>query len=230
RIMTAEEQVTWNAAYDSALLYLDGELGRVLDALQRHPRFDETLVVITSDHGEAFGEHGLFRHSTALYDEMLAVPLFLKPGARRPAGFLAGRSLPGPFQPVDLFPTLLDHAGLPVPAGLDGYAWGGGRRAVFAESYPHPPVASLGARFRRELRAVEQDGWKLIVSSAGEVELYDLVHDPGETRNVAAAYPGRAAEMGRLLGEKAMSGTPARPGGRESDELVKALRSLGYVP
>jgi hypothetical protein len=61
------------------------------------------------------------------------------------------------------------------------------------------------------------------------VELYDLARDPGETENVAAAHPGRVAELGRLIGQVTTTGMRVHPGGKESDELIRALRSLGYV-
>jgi arylsulfatase A-like enzyme len=237
RPMSEAERTAWNAAYDSGLRYLDEELGRLLDRLERHPRFDEMLVVILSDHGEALGEHGLLRHSTALYDEMLRIPLFIKPGRRHPPEIQPGRVLPGPFQPVDLFPTVLAHAGLPIPGKIDGFAWGfsqgQGRRASFAECYPHPPARALGERFRHEARAVVADGWKLILSSSsagGHAELYDLARDPGETADLAAAQPGRVASLRALLESTLPPGEPRRRGGRPGgSELERSLRSLGYV-
>jgi len=236
RPLREADRATWIAAYDSELRYLDSELARLLDRLRRHPRFGDMLVVVTADHGEAFGEHGAFRHSTQLYDEMERVPLFVKPGRHHPAGFAPGAVVPGPFQSVDLFPTVLAHAGLPVPAGIDGRAWGKGRQVSFAEAYVHPPARAYGPRFRRELRLAEADGWKLIVASDGTLEtmeLYDLARDPGEKVNVAAAHPERVAALRAAL-QAALS--PARhrsaaPRGDPGDagEAAHALRSLGYA-
>jgi arylsulfatase A-like enzyme len=230
RPLTAAEREAWTAAYDSALRYLDGELGRLLDRLERHPRFPEMLVVITADHGEALGEHGLLRHSTSLYEEMLRIPLFVKPGTRRPPDFQPGRIVPRPFQPVDLFPTVLVHAGVPIPPGLDGRAWGAGRRALFAECYPHPPARALGERFRHELRAVVADGWKLILSTTGRAELYDLVRDPGETSDLSTREPERLARLRALL-ESTLTGEGRRrrAPGPDGEALERSLRSLGYV-
>jgi len=236
RPLTGAEREAWTAAYDSALRYLDGELGRLLDRLERHPRFPEMLVVITSDHGEALGEHGLLRHSTSLYQEMLRIPLFVKPGVRwspgppGPPGFQPGRAHPGPFQPVDLFPTILQHAGVPIPAGIDGLVWGAGRRASFAECYPHPPARPLGERFRHEMRAVVADGWKLILSTSGRAELYDLARDPGETTDLAAREPGRLARLRDMLASTfAGERRPRRSPGPGGEALERSLRSLGYV-
>lgn len=227
-----EDLAAWTAAYDSELRYLDGELARLLDRLRRHPRFDEMLVVVTSDHGEGLGEHGLFRHSTSLYGEMLDVPLFLKPGARRPARFVPGDTIPGPFQPVDLHPTILDHAGLRIPPGLDGAPWAEDRRASFAEGYVHPPAKGWGPRFRVESRAIQAGGWKLILWSDGHRELYDLGRDPGERASLADRHPEIADRLAGAI-EAALPRTDGTDGagerGTESDELTRSLRSLGYV-
>jgi arylsulfatase A-like enzyme len=230
REITTAEKTAWIAAYDSGVRYLDRELGRLLDRLQQHPRFGDMLIIVMSDHGEGFGEHGLFRHSTSLYDEMLRVPLFIKPGANRPSGFQPGGVLPGPFQSVDVFPTVLEAAGLPIPGRIDGFPWGRGRHVSLAEAYVHQPaVQHWGPRFARELQAAEADGWKLIVSSAGDAELYDLARDPGERVNVAARNSEQVERLGSLL----RSGltprrNPARPRS-DSDEVIRSLRSLGYL-
>ncbi len=230
RPATAAEQAGWIAAYDSELRYLDGELGRLLDRLERHPRFADMLVIVTSDHGEGFGEHGAYRHSVLVYDEMLRVPLFVKPGRRRPPEMAAGATLPGPWQPTDFFPTVLDHAGLPVPAGLDGFAWGRGRTTAVAASYLHLAAKTLHRRYHSERWAVEEGSWKLIVGSDGALELFDLATDPGERANLAAAHPERVR---RLRAQLAATGLTAaggeRAGGDGSGELERSLRSLGYV-
>jgi len=70
---------------EELVAYLDRELGRLLSALEAHPRFDDLLLIVTSDHGEAFGEHGLLRHSASLYQELLAVPLVIKSARGREA-------------------------------------------------------------------------------------------------------------------------------------------------
>jgi arylsulfatase A-like enzyme len=232
RPVTAGERAAWIAAYDSELRYLDGELGRLLSALERHPRFADTLVIVTSDHGEGFGEHGAFRHSVLVYEEMLRVPLFIKPGRRRPPEMAAGATLPGPWQPTDFFPTVLDHAGLPVPAGLDGFAWGRGRTASFAASYLHLAAKTLHRRYHSERWAVEEEGWKLIVASDGKLELFDLAADPGEQTDLAAAQPARVRRLRARLAATGLTRPPGDRTGGDGDkdgELERSLRSLGYV-
>jgi arylsulfatase A-like enzyme len=231
--LSPQDRAAWEAEYDSGMAYLDRELGRLLDRLRRDPRFPGMLVLITSDHGEGFGEHGIFRHSTGLYDELLHVPLFIKPGARRPASFVSGGTVAGPFQSVDVFPTVLAHAGLPVPKGLDGLAWGAGRTVSYSESYVHPPAAAaFGGRFRAEVRGVETNGWRLLAWSTGDRELYDLRADPGERRDLAPAHPEEVARLESLLRSgPAPFGGGRRPSRRApwDERLERDLRSLGYV-
>ena len=221
------------ALYGSELLYMDGELARLLERLERHPRFDEMLIIVTSDHGEALGDHLLFGHSTSLYDETLRVPLYVKPGRRRPAAFQAPGVVPGPVQGVDLFATILDHAGVPEPPGIDGRAWGTDRTASVAEAYVFQfAVRQYGARFRRQLWMVEREDWKLIRSSNGEQELYDLSSDPEELDDRATREATRLAGLDRLLAEHfdpARGGTAPLEVAPSDDETHERLRALGYV-
>ncbi|HVF59035.1 MAG TPA: hypothetical protein VNJ70_04395, partial [Thermoanaerobaculia bacterium] len=138
--------------------------------------------------------------------------------------------LPGPWQPTDFFPTVLDHAGLPVPAGLDGFAWGRGRTASFAASYIHLAAKSLHRRYHRERWAVTEGTWKLIAASDGTLELFDLAADPGERTDLAAAHPARVRELSARLAATGLTRPRGdRAGGDRDEELERSLRSLGYV-
>lgn len=211
------------SAYDTEIRYLDGELGRLLDALERHPRFDEMLVLITSDHGEGFGEHGFCDHGSALYEEMIRVPLFVKPARVKPNGAPAGASVPWLFQSVDVFPTALTAAGLSVPPGIDGIAWGASRTSCYAETWPGPILM-------RSLHLVGEDNLRLIVSSNGEKELHDLKSDPGQQKNVFVERAADAARLQAMLSELT-SREPAPPTSGEgaSEETIRSLRALGYL-
>jgi arylsulfatase A-like enzyme len=216
--------------YDGELSYLDSQLARLLDALRRHPRWDETLVVITADHGEAFGEHSHLGHSLSLYGEQTWVPLVVKLPDVEDAGAeprLDGGG--GMFQTVDVFASVLSHAGVAPPAGIDGVAWGRGRESSYSwlwVFYNH--VRRFGAEFDRELRAVESRRWKLIQSTQGPVEVYDLRDDPSE-RRPSDAIPGeRRAALSRSL---VTHGATEQPGENKtlSPQMLQNLRDLGYV-
>ncbi len=220
------------ALYDGELAYLDTQLARLLDYLEQHSAWDEMLLVITADHGEAFGEHRLLDHSSSLYDVMIRVPLILKGGRNGAATALPG---PGtrwdhPMQLVDIMPLALAHAGLEVPAGLDG------RRPIQPpaplRSWSFPPRAKVrfSERFRRELRSIEIEGFKLIEDHAGNRELYDLADDPGELHDLAAEQPGRVTVMLEAMGPWTTYRAANRPAEQAlSNEALERLRSLGYL-
>lgn len=102
------------ALYAAEIAAEDRQLGRFLDLLQGRGLYDDSLILFTSDHGEAFSEHGSWSHGQTLYAEVLRVPLLL----RLPGGEGAGRRIPAPVQGVDLLPTVLDSVGLPPPPRL----------------------------------------------------------------------------------------------------------------
>ena len=217
--------------YDAELAYLDTQLARFLRRLHEHPSWDDMLLVITADHGEAFGEHNLLGHSTSLYDVMIRVPLIIKFGRGSADVPTPGSRWERPFQLVDIMPTILAAAGVAIPPGLDGRPAAEVSTPLRSWSFPsRPKMRILGDRFARELRSIEIDGWKLIEHHTGEVELYELSTDPGEVVNRAGTQPERVALMLGNLGLWASYRSENRPGGqRMSDEALERLRSLGYI-
>lgn len=223
------EQFGWlEEQYDGEIGYLDTHLGRLFDGLRERGALDRTLVIVTSDHGEHFGEHGLMDHKMSLYEPLIHVPLILRyPGAAAP-----GR-VSSPVQTNDVFPTVLALAGsdrAAPPGSRSLLAPGEGRRHTFAE-FARPKIfLEMMARrfpgadyagFDRSLRAVRGDGFKLIRPSKGEVELYDLRHDPDERRNLAPERPEVVERLGAVLeafeaGEIPFFAEPAHPPVRTS--------------
>lgn len=225
RQLTAGEIEHLRAAYDQELAYLDSELRRLLDHLRRHPRWQEMLVVLTSDHGEALGERSHLGHSISLYDEIVRIPLIVKTGRSMP-----DLELGETVQSVDVFAGILEYAGLPLPAAGDGLPWGRGRSHAFAWAYVHQAFARLGiTRLTRELVAVERDRWKLIRSSTGEIELFDLRRDPGETRNLASVETERRAELLSALESLQDAEVREERVIETSPQELQKLRALGYV-
>ena len=172
------------SGYKAELRTVDSRIGRLLEALRRSPRWPRTAVVITGDHGEALGAHGVKTHGVTIYNSEVRVPLLV-----RAPGLGPGR-LEQSVTHVDLAPTLLDLAGVKSKVPFDGRsllgAMSGGQleeRAIFVESFNNlkPPQVWL---------AVVSGRWKLLRQrSKGLDELYDLSEDPGERRDLSTARP-----------------------------------------
>jgi hypothetical protein len=162
---------------------VDQALRALIELLERRGLWARTVLVVTSDHGEAFGEHGQTRHGTTLYEELLRVPLFIRaPG-------VAPRVVAEPVSTIDLGPTILDVFGLPAPGHVMGESLGPflrGRDAALSR-----PIA---AETRLMQALVTRDGIKAIRDlRLGTLEAYDLAADAGETRNIIDTQKGEAA-------------------------------------
>jgi arylsulfatase A-like enzyme len=226
RRMTAEQRARVIDVYDLGIASADAGLGGLMAGLRERRRYEDSLIVVTSDHGEAFGEKDLAGHGVAAIHALVHVPLVVKfPNQRE------GSAIDALASHVDFAPTALEAAGVEPPP-LDGVSWMSppGERCVFAESYPHQSLYDFSARFRRIERAAYCGDRKLIVSTAGGRELYDPWRDPREERDLMAAEPERATEMERRLVEWMKSAKPRPPTAGPLDrDAVERLRSLGYM-
>lgn len=217
--------------YRRGVQALDAELGRLFAALELRGFLQHAIVVVTSDHGEEFREHGRFLHSQT-YDESLRVPLLAAFPDRRGAG----RSVPTPVELVDLLPTLLDWLGLPPDASLQGRSLAALARGEEGLAPAAPALGQdKGSASRHSLRGPR---FKLIHDEeSGALELYDIKADPGEQRNLAAAEPERAAALraelrARLVAVRAAAAgrAPAATGAPVlSPEDERQLREIGYL-
>jgi len=207
--------------YDASIRTADDALDRFVAWLEARGALEHTVVVIVSDHGEEFGEHGRLFHGYSLYEEQLRVPwIVLAPG-------LAPRSVDTPVSLVDLFATVLDLLGVPAPdndgRSLRPLLEGGDApaRPLFGETDNHA-----------SLRGVVVGRHKLVLDRAsGEVELFDLARDPGERDDLAGRAPALRERLRALLDAHLDDLAPlARPAeARLSEEHVEQLRALGYV-
>ena len=227
--------------YDAGIRQLDTELGRLLGFLESSGRMDDTLVVITSDHGEEFLEHGRLGHSLTTYQQSLRVPLIM-----RGPGLPAGVRVTSPVSLVDLAPTLRALSGLAAGNDLDGLnlsgLWRGADPRPFAERYLFGE-ASQGVQEQSRLpgvypifRSIRRGNFKLVARTLGpetEYALYDLAEDPGELRDIASRHPAQVAEMAAVLQRRHGVGGEATPSGKavelDPDEIDQ-LRALGYAP
>jgi arylsulfatase len=206
------------ALYDGLVSRMDREVAEFLRALDELVPDGQLMVVFTSDHGEAFLEHGHLGHGVSLYDEQLRVPLLVA----YPDGGPGTRDVPA--SGVDVVPTVLDSVGLPVPDGLAGRslrdATGGAVR-----------VAQSGD----DLRAALSDGYK-IIEHAGRpdaVELYALATDALELEDLSQKDAKRLAALRRRL-EWFLGAHPVPEGGHAVDNVagravLEELRALGYL-
>ncbi len=230
--------------YDGAIACIDARIADLVDELRRLGLYDNTLIVVTADHGENFGEHGLAYHVFGLYDSLIRVPLIF----HFPAAVSGPRRLPRLVSLTDVMPTVLALAGIEAPecgplqgTSLLPFDARAGRDHVFAEfDRPTWMLKSLAARFPdcdfsrfdRGLRCVRTEDWKLIVGSDGAEELYHLARDPGETVNLRQADPARADALRRILTDwlLSMKAAPASlPAAADDAVIEKNLRELGYL-
>jgi arylsulfatase A-like enzyme len=214
------------AAYDEEVRYLDGQLDRLLQGLAERGLSEQTLVIVVSDHGEEFFEHGSFEHGHSLYDEVLRVPLLmLGPG-------IGAQRLDTPVSITDLFPTILEALELEIPPGLAGQSlWpllvGGDSsgmedRALIAEVPLHGPRQWALLRWP----------WKVVVSPDIAPRLFNLAQDPGEKINRAKSEPERMKALTRELGRitrQARDDRVQRAAVPLDAETRRQLEKLGYL-
>ena len=196
--------------YDAELAYVDDQVGRLVEAFAGR----STLFALIGDHGESLGEHQEGEHGLYTYDSTQRVPWILSGAGVKP-GVVAE-----PVSSADFMPTVLALAGLEAPTGLDGTVQPGKPTVPYAESY------QLADRLRlAPHRMVVEGRLKLIVKP--RPELYDVVADPGELTNLAAARPDDVKRLTSLL--DGLDATPPTRGGSLDAATVAQLEALGYV-
>ena len=225
------------AHYDRAVSYTDHHLGRLFEALRRHPR--PVVVALTADHGEEFWDHGQFEHGHDYYREVTWVPaIFWAPDRVR-----GGQRIAEPAGLVDLGPTLLELAGLeppPEPAWWEGWSLAGALTPAGSDgsnvsgdpaALDLPPRLAGGNLYGFPAVALVDGPWRYILRANGQDELYHVETDPGERRNLAFLEPAVAARYRALLEPRLRVHLEVGdPSSRPADPAdLDALRSLGYV-
>jgi arylsulfatase A-like enzyme len=202
--------------YDGEIAFTDEAFGRLIESLHDQHRLEDTLVVVTADHGEEFLDHRGLTHGQTLYREVLHVPLLV----RLPGGRGGGRTDARPAEQVDIAPTILDAAGVPAAARFDGESLLGPAPSAEREILSHLRLEG------HELFSVTDEHWAFIRQGDGRIEIYDVQADPREQHDlggidvVLAGY----AEL-RLAAPPDHARSRLVVGGRALDRL----RALGYV-
>jgi uncharacterized sulfatase len=191
------------------------------------------MIIITSDHGEFFGEHDFWGHCHELYQEVIKIPLIIKyPSSSPQKGVYLNR-----VSLVDIVPTLLSFLELPLPEDLQGVNLFEGRSWVMAEIYRrYYKVPRKGEIFARDLKVLLLDNYKFIQEYSkelkGQEELYDIENDPRELKNLIDKMPEKAKEMRMKLMEW-LPGDESHISAQKPTEFDKAteesLRALGYI-
>ncbi len=209
-------------SYAAGVRYADGAVERLFGELARLDLLDDTLVVITADHGEELGEHGRFGHSQTVYDEVLRIPLLLW----RPGLVPAARSVEDVVSLVDVTPTLLDLLGLDEAADVEGRS--------LVPRLVGEPIEDDGVRFAElqtgdtQVVAARSADTKWI-GTPGAIEVFDVEADPGETKPLDdPARRRRGEELIAAYLRKAVP-SPERSDQALDGDTIRKLEALGYV-
>lgn len=217
--------------YDGEIRYWDQQFGRLIASLKRRGLYDNTLILVTADHGEELGDHGGFWHGTTLYDEQVHIPMIV----RLPGGEASGTTVTDWVRHVDIAPTILRFTGGRAREGMQGGdLFSAGRRPVFAEE-DHEGNRLVSVRVPGE---AGQADYKLVIANEGNprglapTELFDVEHDPRERQNLAPTEHDRVAQTREVL-ERSLRASSQGAVDAQSHALdqnaTERLRSLGYA-
>jgi len=216
--------------------YTDYLVGRLLDAIDAHIGLDNSIVILTSDHGEEFGEHGMSDHGHSLHREVVHVPLVISaPGLPR------GKRVTSPVRLIDVFPTALSLCGLTgvVPAETRGKDL-----VPFADGGQHDlDVFAEGMLYGSTERAVQNGDFRLMWDEqTDDYRLFRPSADTGETLDISPRFGDEFRSLRELLdryhdnisksyAERALGYSPADSieAAKERERVLKAMKSLGYV-
>lgn len=235
-------KVEWDfvkSRYDAEIAYIDFFLGKVFDHLKKYELFNNTFILVTSDHGENFGDHQLAGHSFCLYDTLLHIPLIIN----YPKYTSLRKRISSIVSTVDIFPTLKGILNIKRKDDIDGK-----NLIPFEERLYHkyilaeygPPINTIksmrrlcpnsnSAIYNKSLKCIRSDNFKYIIASNGKEELYNLEKDPGESKNIINEMRKKAEELSSKLSEELRSPPIGRRVVAFDDEQKKRLQALGYL-
>jgi arylsulfatase A-like enzyme len=235
RIPCSEEWLALSQLYRGELVNLDAGFGRLMEALDDAQLGDSTLVVFLSDHGEGFDftNHRL-HHGGRLHEDVIRIPLML----RGPS--VVAQPISDAISLVDVMPTVLDLAGLPIPPELDGVSMAASVRGEKASGDPQRYAMEFsqwwnedGLQNTEEIRAsplqlavIEPDLWYIRDSDSRE-EIYDMREDPKQLKSLGG--PSESVERLRVLANLRWDRRPPQEKLIADDEIQRQLRALGYL-
>lgn len=200
RKLTGEEVQAEIDAYDGCLAYLDNQLGSLFDRLRVMGLLDSTLIIITSDHGESFDDHGFYGHGNNLYRNLTHVPLIIRYPSKVPTGLRIPEAVSLGTIPASVMDLLGFNSRSPFPGIPLSTHWSGLlalrselKGLAFAESLKgivHSPAYPLGRRGIS--KSLMSSKWNLILHEESEAELFDTIHDSAESNNLATTPEGKA--------------------------------------
>lgn len=233
--------------YDGEIAYIDSMVDDVVTALEQLKALEDTVIIITADHGEHFGEHQHYSHVSSLYEPIVHVPLII----RYPKLYAAGQTFKPPVQHNDILPTILELASiqyaLPEKSRAVSLAPENGKinvdesRSVFAEwegkipkfvrkRVQHNGNADKVGLFTKKLKMVKQENFKYIYAEDGQEELYDLREDPKELVNLAATKTDKCKALRESLNFLDADFSENERSEDDMDAAVKErLQGLGYL-
>lgn len=220
--------------YDGAINYLDSKIESMLGHMAEIGVLQNTNVIVTSDHGEMFGEHGLEKHQYSLYEELLRVPLLVRAPDRQPRRVKQMVSL------VDLYPTILEMADIhydELECASDVLDFNNSHEHLYAEvgRKSNRPISRAYPDFRDSehngpLQSIRDTQYKLIRSNCGRVELYDWQNDPGEENDLSQSHPVLRCRLEDRLQENLNQMDERTYDEDVSDHRLKQqLKDLGYI-
>lgn len=228
--LSVKEKNHFISQYDGKISCLDFHLGKLFQKLKSLDIYDQTMIIVASDHGESFGEHHLMFHNLALYDNLLKVPLIIKyPSSMKKTGIVEY-----PVSLVDILPEILITLKISVPDQIQGLPLGEKRlKGIIAENYKQKYFVKLFPhRFDKDLRTIIKDNFKYIWSSDGKNELYDLSRDPQELHNLVDELPRKGKEMQTTLDmwlDSDKFTVPKEKLPKMDEKIREDLRALGYI-
>ena len=216
--------------YDGEVLYADHLLSIILNTLKDEDIFNNTVICITSDHGEEFWEHGDYYHGQSLYQELVRVPLILYI-----PGYKSGIRFGHPVSLIDVMPTLFDIAKFPVPDGYDGKSLLPSLKEQ--NKFSSQPIFFEATRYYEPRKAILKKEFKLIYGMKSEsTELYNLSTDPQEKKNISASDAKQVELMRKELYSWILKYRKSLQKGKKDQDDIDAqkdqfrrMKALGYL-
>jgi len=219
------------ASYNPAITAADAAVGKLIGALQQRKLYGNTAVVVVASHGQSLGAHGEDAHGIFLYDETIHVPLLIKLPQVEPAAKPASSQVAAKVRLVDVAPTLLEVAAIPVPSQMQGQSL---LRIARAGGGSDQPVYSRADLPQRAFGWSPLESWragKYLYIRAPKPELYDLAADPGATHNLAQSAKATLDTVAAQLDNfsRHFSGDASKASAELSSSEMQKLASLGYI-